>query len=531
MSRSRKKLRRPARAPERAAGGVPAITLGEDVAPEEMAWAGNGIAAADYSTARGWVYFPELRGKLQFTRYSRLETIRRCQWLVWNMGAARVIRRLARWVGAVSVTPATEDLRWNKMAAEWWRETYSQAVGNYDVSGKLTPETFLANQMFLAFRDGDALGMHVVGEDGQPMVAAYESTAVQSPQEDRGAWLEGVKLDRHHRAVAFCIRDGDNDRFVEVPAASCHLFANYESHASVRGTPALVHAVTQLLDMREIDNDVRAIIKAHGLVGFAMTKEAAAGAPPVNPVSGRGRREFLPAGKADPNAPPGAPEPKPSTRMVNEVFSRGEIIELPPGVDMKTLTDGRDWPVQEGLKEDIYLQIALGLGVPVELLFLLDRLTGPGIRFVLRQAQSWRESWLDQQVPFVMRDYAIRVEWAIRKRILPRPKDPKFWSASVRYPRAVTIDAGRETAGQIAKLKAGLTNWETEYGEEGEDWRQHVAKRVEELAFAIEECRRSGVPLSLLLDGTEGAAAAEEVEDVEEPPPPRRRGKGGGSNR
>src|SRR5690606_9824528 len=136
------------------------------------------------------------------------------------------------------------------------------------------------------------------------------------------------------------------------------------SHESVRGTPALVHAVQQLLDMREIDNDVRKIIKAHGMVGFLMTKDLTGGDQTVIPVSGRARKETLPAAAADPRAAPGTPAPKPQSRMVNDVLDSGEIMELPPGVDMKTLTDGRDWPVEEPMKEDTYLQVALGLGVP-----------------------------------------------------------------------------------------------------------------------------------------------------------------------
>ena len=60
-----------------------------------MGYAGQGITAADYSEARGFIYFPNLKGVDQFKSHSRQETIRRSQWLVWNVGPARVLHKLA----------------------------------------------------------------------------------------------------------------------------------------------------------------------------------------------------------------------------------------------------------------------------------------------------------------------------------------------------------------------------------------------------------------------------------------------------
>ena len=153
------------------------------------------------------------------------------------------------------------------------------------------------------------------------------------------------------------------------------------------------------------------------------------------------------------------------------------------------------------MKNDIYAQIAMGLGVPVELLFMLDKVGGPGVRFILRQAQEWRNTWLDKQVSFLTVDYVRRIEWAMRTRQVPRCRDPKWWRHVVNYPRSVTIDEGRDANAQRSRLATGLTNWATEYGEQGETWQDQVRQRIAEIKLVRDECAAVGIDPALILGG------------------------------
>lgn len=471
----------------------------------------TGIAASDDSSSRGYIYFPNLTGRQQFTSYTRTEARRRSQWATWNIPPARkATRDLARWIGAVSIQPATTDEVFNAAVEEMMADLYERRPGNYDASGKFTQAGWMINQLFCTFRDGDVLGVHGTDKDGAPVALSVESALVEGAR-DAGRWIDGVLVGPQYRALAYNLRGEDGQKDYLVDAANAHLFANYETHAAARGTPALIHAIPQIIDYREIDNDVRKILKVHGLVGFAITREMGSSAPAVNPFSGKKVQQNLANFGTQTTTATVSPSDIP--RSINEIADNGEIVNLPAGSKIETISDGRDFPAQAMVKQDIYMQIAMGLGVPVELLFMLEKLTGPGVRFVLRQAQEWRNYWLDHQVQWATVDYVRRVEWGIRTRMLPRPKDPQWWRHTVRYPRAITIDEGRDANAQIKRLEAGLTNWATEYGEQGEQWKKEVKQRIVELKFAADEAKAAGGDeLADLFFGRKQAAAAPEAD-------------------
>lgn len=491
-----KKQRRAARVATAAlAASIPADYQGGIWLPEHgpQAFSGQGITAADYSEARGFIYFPNLKGVDQFRGYSRQETIRRSQWLTWNLGPARVLHKLARWIGAIGITPATADRDWNKLAGAWWRMKFEKSRASYALTKRHTVSEFLVNANFLTLRDGDTVGVRARNERGAPVAGIYESLLCSGGGD---GFSEGIRLSPHHEHLAYSVKNGSDGKDTILDAAHCHLFANGETHASVRGTPALVHAVNRLLDYREIDNALLSVLKAHQLVAWAFTKELGAPNSKIRPASGAGRKTTLPADR------PGSTETGTSTaatkRFVNDIFGSGEMLDLPPGVKPEKMTDGRDFPAETAVKGDIYAQLSLGLGLPIELLFMLDKLAGPGIRFVMRQGQQWREWWLDQQVSWLVPDYAMRLEHAIRTKELPPCKgDPYFWRHSIRYPAAITIDDGRDARAQIARLEAGLTTEEEISGEEGTDWREKAEQRVEEVRYRLELCEKAKVPPEL----------------------------------
>ena len=467
------------------------------------AWT-SGIAAADDSQDRGYIWFPHLSGKNQFREYTRREARRRSQWAAWNIPPARkATRDLARWVGAVSIRPATTDSVFNSAVQEWWTEMYERRPGAYEATGKFTAAGFLTNALFSTFRDGDLLAVHATDETGAPTVLSVESALIDNPtRATDDQWTDGVRVGPNYKHLAYNVRAEVGGQLSEatdvvIPASTAHLFANFETHSSTRGTPSLIHAIPQILDYREIDNDLRKILKVHGLFGLVVERAVGQPVTEMTPISGRKRIDNL---AEDGTRPMTGVSPSASIpRKVNEVVDRGEIADLPPGATIKPLTDGRDFPSQAAIKGDIYAQIAMGLGVPVELLFMLEKLTGPGVRFVLRQAQEWRLAWLDKQVGFATVDYVRRVEWAIRTRQVPRPKDPRWWRHSINYPRSVTIDEGRDAAAQRSRLATGLTNWATEYGEQGDVWQEQIDQRIAELAYVRQKCEAAGIDPALVL--------------------------------
>lgn len=500
---------------------------------------GSGISAGNPSPDRGYVYFPNLRAKYHFARAPRLEVIKKSRWLSYNDGNGRMLRQLAEWLGPVSVHPATSDLDWNEEMEGLWSDLYLEGM-SYDGSGKFTAETYQAMINFMMDRDGDALNLWTRKPDSdEPTVMLYDSTSIgdqgffSQGRRPPGEWLDGVRIGPMHRPLQYALLPdaGEDPRILD--AYHTMMFAHYEVPEAVRGTPALVHAADNCLDIREIDTDIKRAIKIRGLFGLAIHSDGAIGPAPKS-VDGRLVAANVPAStRSGANS-----TTEEVTRYREEVFSNGGIVRLGSGQKIATVADERDATSQDSVKADIYANIARGLGVRVQFLYMLEKLTGPGIRMVLSDVQDWRERRLKRMVPFVKLDYRRRVEWLIRSGLIRAPKDPRFWLCSHTFPRSLTIDAGRDQAGRINALKSGLTNLRTEYGEQGDQWRPETRQRLEEIDWILNEAasiakgdeNRARLIVATYFGGAAAAPAAEiedetsqddaEEDDAEDAPPP-----------
>lgn len=473
----------------------------------------SGIAAADQPEHQSFVYWPELKSKYQLTEYDLKETRRRSQWLVMNT-YARVIRGLGRYLGTPAVKANTRDLVFNKAVDRWWQETYVDRAGNYEMSGKFTQPEFLTNAIFQAWRDSDCTGVHLTKPDGEPTCSAIEAARID--QNWHGGlntdWQDGVLVDSWDRHLAYSVRTnppGQRGRWAPaeysiIPAGHCHMFGDFESQGSVRGTPALIHCVSNLLSARQIDEANLTLLKIAQQFGIVFTSEvggASAAGVPGTSVSGPKRREEIhpgtvatPTGNSTASGAAATTQNALGKRMVTEVAGGAELVPLPPGVKAQMLQSQQDAPAQMEIKEDIYRQVALGLGVPVELLFLLEKLTGPGIRFVLRRSQEWRNHWLKKMQTWMSADWARRVDWAMRTGRIPKCKDPEFARHYFQNPRAMTIDDGRSMSAMVASLDAGITNLTEIWGEKGGDAKEEITARLEEIQHTLAECERLKVP-------------------------------------
>lgn len=444
---------------------------------------------------RGTVIFPFAKSKDHLKGYNRREAVRLSQWATWKMGAARMATLgLAGRAGVVNLAADTSDSIFNAAHTEWWQEMFEKRSGNYDVTGKFTASGFARNAVFCAFRDGDIGIVHTTGENGEPLLMAVESSIIRTAQTADG-WCDGVHLDPRGRPIEYSIMAGDGYRDASATVVSARdffLLANYETHDSVRGTPALFSTLDRVRDLREIDNAAIKAAKIQALIALYFKREMGAVNDVIPNLSGKVKFQNLAGQGTQTTAAYGAPSNIP--RRVQEVFDDAEVFDgLSPGVEPKILNDGRDYSAQTPLKEDIYRQIAWGLGLDEHILFGFKGMTGPEVRKVLGDFQRWRENWQAMQLNFLTIDYLRRTEWAIRTRQIPRPKDPAWWKFIVNYPAAATIDAGRDAASQDKRLGNFTTNLSLEYGEMGMGWQAPAKQRLAEKAFLKKEGMAMGL--------------------------------------
>ena len=93
---------------------------------------------------------------------------------------------------------------------------------------------------------------------------------------------------------------------------------------------------------------------------------------------------------------------------------------------------------------------------------------------------------------------------------------PKDWAkCSIRPPRNVSVDIGRNSAAAIAELRAGGRTFQDWYGELGMDWREKLTQRAAEAAFIAKLATDHSVDASLISD-----IAPEPVPEVVAAPEP-----------
>ncbi len=444
---------------------------------------GSGYTAGDQSTARGYVYFPNLDSKTSFPSHTRTEITRKSRWLEGNDGTTRhIANTLPMLVGPLTPQPATSDPEFNRAAlAHFMRTQGSRMI--HDQAGM---ENFFDRQKTIVKRDivdGDCLIVLTQTTTGNARTAFYEAPQIGNgaKQTNDKGWFDGVQIDKWGKRKAYCIlKPGLYNREGEVIPASAVLHCGrFETPQSPRGLTGLIHAINHLLDIREIKNDIKRGIKAANLVGFYLTNEALSNMGPA-PASGNFQTKPY-------NGRPNAAVPNPKPVKFEEITEGGgNFMTLAQGQDLKTVNDSRPHPNAMAFNESLVKDIANGIPFPYEALFSISGISGPAVRFIMRMAEKSLNVMRDQlREQFCQPYWNYTIALGIRNGQIPAPKDPDWWKCNWIAPSSLTIDVGRESTAGINEINAGLDTMQQWCAEDSKDWREVQEQRAIELANAI----------------------------------------------
>lgn len=424
-------------------------------------WGGNGHQAADYSPARGYVYFPELDTRREITSYARTEIVRKARYLYANVGfARRLTNGVARMVVGTGLMPRpmTTDRAWNKLALARLEARWG-SKNAYDLAGKYNGYSAQRAKMRCRYKDGDCATVLTRGADGRASTAIYEShqiaTGSNLPTEALKSIFDGIRVDRHNRPIGIHLL-GDDGRSVEIPARSCLLLADYERPGQQRCLPILAHAVNHLLDKTEIDTHIKTGIKHAQRTAYYIARQA--GTTPSVPRPGAaGRRETVTTSAGD-------------KLKLERVFlgSGGEVQELNPGEELKMLLDQRPHPNNVEFLEYLIRDASLGIDLSPEVLWSVVKLGGANMRFVMADAQSFIEQ---EQQTLVDSDLGLEYVYFLADQIaagrLPKCSDPEWWKHDWIPPARWTVDYGRDGKLHLEQLRSGALTFRRFFGWQG----------------------------------------------------------------
>jgi capsid protein len=455
----------------------------------------SSYSGANHSLSRGQVFHPSLETRDEMDAWSHQEMLRKCRWLAKNVGFIKgFVKNAADLIGYLMPQSSCGNEAWAALAeAAFERRTSSANV--FDRAGKVN---FRKAQLMLtrqALRDGDMLTVLGESSTGGAMFAFYEAHQIRNPKglkgEEAKKWSAGVKLNGDDRHWKYGLGKDQNDA-AEVEANRCIYFGDFESAGNRRAYPPLAHAVNHSIDIVETWANVKSAIKASSLTGFVREREA-------NAPSGKAQ-EGMP-GRLMKSASPSAP----GELNVAEVWSSGQIPELPPGVKMKVIHDARPAREQQEFVASLKDECAYGFGVPPEVLMDISKLTSAGVRFVLERAARWIELRQMDLEEWCKRVWVYVLAKEMKAGRLPYPPEGlEWWKVEFVPLRDITIDRGKMKQ-EMDEVKSGMGTHSAYWRRKGGDWQEAARQKVREEKFHQELCEKEGVEYDRVFPPLPGA--------------------------
>lgn len=450
------------------------------------AW--SGYDGANWSTNRGYVYFPTLNTKRDLSDYTLTELRKKSRWLYNNVGlATRIIDGIANMVGALTPIPLTGDKEWNELALKNFTNN-AGAEFVFDVSGKFN--FWSAQKMMTRSRllNGDILAVLTETASKIARVMFYEAhqvgNASDTPLQDQDQWNVGVRTGAQNQALAYRILTEEGQKSVDIPAADAILLADLRWPCRQRGEPIMRHAVNNLLDRAEIIGFIKTSSKNASMIGYQIVRDPTAGTYP-------NRLPALGAGPIEETLEDG------TKVMVEDAYKPGKVPVNAPGEEIKMLLDQRPSPNQMEFMDYLVRDICAGTPFSADLLWNIAKLGGATARYVIADAQKAveGEQTLNADL-FCERFWAYYIAKELKMGRLRPCQDPEWWKVGWQPEQKLTVDIGRDGALYLEMHKAGMISLQRFFGAAyGANWKPEMDQHLNERKYIVDKVAELGLTM------------------------------------
>ncbi|TXH52223.1 MAG: phage portal protein [Desulfurellales bacterium] len=453
-------------------------------------------AGKRWSADRSWIPGEVTDAKFDADGATRWEIVRKARYFEANSG---LVNRLADLFEQYTVgesglrfIPASSSDEWNTAAANWW-------AGWCPVCDVASLHPFGTLQSLIArawLIDGEAFVVLTSGRNApsgmaqRPRIQLVESHRVATPIGMLGdsTVIDGIEIDRQTgRPVAYWIRTGD--AYNRVDAASViHVFEPSRI-GQYRGLSFLTPVMNDLHDLDDLQMLEMKAAKVAAEVTNVITTET--GELTDEDIR---RQKFTLEGE-DSLGHTGTEDRE---RHYRKSFG-GRTVALKSGEDIKQFISNRPSVAAREYWDYLTSKICAGVGIS-KLLVYPYTLQGTVTRSDLDvSATFFRCRSAVLQAAFA-RIYLWAIDWArANERSLADP--PSDWKAvTVRAPRSVNVDVGRNSTAMLEELKNGVRTYEDIYAEQGEDWRQRLRQKAREAALIRDLSVEFGVSESAIAE-------------------------------
>lgn len=472
-------------------------------------------AGVRWSPHRSW-----LPGYVQDARFdadqmTRWEIVRKSRYFERNSALlnrlADLFEQFVVGAGGLQLMPASSDEEWNGRAKTWWDEwckfcdlTSLQSFG--------TIQSLIARSWFI---DGEIFILKTRGSEAprRPRIQLIESHRVCTPPnlatEEGRTMIDGVEIDSRGRPIAYWVRDGLLDEtFRRVPADQMVHHFEPSRPGQYRGLPFL-HAV--LNDLHDLD-DLQILEMAAAKDGAEKSTFFKTATGEQNAESMRRERWGQPTQTST-----GADVLENRTKYVRDVIG-GRTVGMKIGEDVQQFLPNRPTGATQALWNILCGKVCMGTGIS-KLLVMPESIQGTVARGELALANAFfrsRSMCLADSLREI-RNYVIG--WGVLNDVEIADPPADWRNVTVRAPRAVDVDVGRNANAVVAGLAAGTTTYQDVYGELGQDWRPQLRQRAIEAKYIRDLAKEFQVePGEIASLAGEAIAKALQAEAAANPP-------------
>lgn len=466
--------------------------------------------SAQTSEMRGRVFWVGEDSRREVSSYPRRELAKKARWAIENIGLARRIKTalVTKTLGTgLRLQAMTSDKEWNKERERLW-ENKAKSAGVWDVSRRFNFWKMCSLALGGYHEDGDAFILKSTTKDKSgSRFLFYEGLRVGNgysalPPE---GMRDGVLVDKFDAPLKYRFLDGDKHQ--DIPANRVIAYIDHARAGHTRGISRFGVALNDIFDRAEIKGFVKHGFKTSNQLGI-YTKGGGAAKAPAFAASGP-----LPSTSAD---------LRKEEVTLERIFGSGKIQDLGKDGSIETVQDTRPHQnYQTWDEQTIVREIALALGLPMEVVWNIAKLGGTAGRYVLADAQEFINVEQQRLVDlFASHAYIYDTARLLESGQIPRPKDPHWWMHGWLTPAKLTVDVGRDGKLQLERQRRALLTMQDLYGCEGKDWerqvdqwmveREYVLDRACEVADRLEQKHGKEISLDRVLPPEPGAPAAQE---------------------
>jgi hypothetical protein len=453
----------------------------------------GGYDGAQWSDTRGWTHWPTLNPRDELDQFSREQLMKESRWLQANVGFAhRGVTGMADLVGYQIPQAATGDSKWNPMAEDHFLDTALEP-GLFDRTGTLDFFTWQVEQTRSDLGDGDSLSVLTENKYGGAQVIFYGSHHIRSLRKksrDSSVYeTDGVITDRMGLPKYYRVVSGYGTKAVgaKVKSRNAIFSANFERHGRVRGVTALARAINHSKDIAESNASVKSAIKAAGEYVFQIVQQQN-GSMPFHPLAQAAASKEVDANGNIVDA--GTDSANQKIKIEDIVRSSATALQFDGGKRLEMITDNRPGSNYLEFVNHLMRDIAWGIGVAPEVLWMMAGLTGPGVRFVMKDLNRWIKKRQEKRLRDLKRywTYFWAKEFA---RGFPMPDDPNWWRCEWIPIADITIDEGRDGNLELKRYEKGADTLAAIYGRSGRKWDRMLEQRGREIDKAVELADKS----------------------------------------